>query len=117
MRILNEAETFFSLRCLAFIFGHSCHHKVHWAQVLIDSCGRGTRHVVGRLRACEVVPLRHVLQLISNGFKNSNARPYITVPLVHNITFCMHYENIMAGPHFTAIYGPSCSNAISILKL
>ena len=82
-RILNEAErwTYFSLRCLAFIFGLSCHHKVRWAR-LINSCGRGTQHVVGHLCVCDV-PLRHVLWLISNGFKNSNARPLYrdTVPL------------------------------------
>ena len=55
---------------------------MRWAQ-LINSCGRGTWHVVGRLLACDI-PLRHVLRLISNGFKNSNVRPLHrdTVPLI-----------------------------------
>ena len=93
-RILNEAErwTYFSLRCLAFIFRLSCHHKVRWAR-LINSCGRGTQHVVGRLCACDV-PLRHVLWLISNGFRNSNARPLYrdTVPLICKSKCVMNYD-------------------------
>ena len=52
-----------SLQCSAFIFGLTCHHKVHWAQ-LINSYEHGTWHVVGRLHACDA-SLRLLLRLIS----------------------------------------------------
>ena len=66
------------LWCLVFIFGLSCHYKVHWAW-LINSCGHGTRHVVGRVRAWRTTSSRFVVN-----FKNSITWPLYrdTVPFI-----------------------------------
>jgi hypothetical protein len=97
-RILKEAEQLFYLcfQYLAFIFGLSCHHEVHWVW-LIDSCGRGTWHAVSRFRACDV-HFRHILRLVSNVIKIVTRGPYIVTQFLNWLYFligCMHSSRIV----------------------